>query len=120
MPRHTALTPEPQFSEVLLAIRRERLCKQSVLARQVDCSEAAVSFWEVGRRVPSNRMFRKIFQALQEAGASASELVMLKGTWARAVTAKVMRRGASQAATAATERAQQFCVDTRPGKGDSP
>jgi len=81
-------TPAPRFSEVLLEVLRTRLRKQVALAQRVECSEAAVSFWEAGRRIPSRRMFVKILDALHEAGATSSELLLLTSTWKGALLSR--------------------------------
>jgi transcriptional regulator with XRE-family HTH domain len=58
--------------------------KQAWLAHAIGCTDAAVSFWESGKRVPDPVTLYRIVDALNAAGASSSELLVLREHWHRA------------------------------------
>ena len=69
------------------ALRQRFAGKQLCLAVIVGCTEAAVSLWETGKRLPNARTFFLILRALEGAGAPPSELVTLGNTWVEAASA---------------------------------
>jgi DNA-binding transcriptional regulator YiaG len=85
---HSASAPAPEppdltpsFADQLKELRRRTACKQAILSEIVGCSEAAVSFWENGARLPKKRMLALLLTALAEHGASALELHALTQRW---------------------------------------
>jgi transcriptional regulator with XRE-family HTH domain len=66
--------------------------KQLWLARAVGCSDAAISFWETGKRVPQASSLVRVMRALTEAGASPIDIVALGRSWRMAT-----HRGAATA-----------------------
>jgi hypothetical protein len=69
------------FGSLLLKLRLECLGKQATFALAMDVTEAAVSYWEVGQRLPGRVLFRKAVQLLVTHGASPAELVVLEDKW---------------------------------------
>jgi transcriptional regulator with XRE-family HTH domain len=65
----------------LKELRRRTACKQAILSEVVGCSEAAVSFWESGARLPKKRMLTLLLTALADQGASSFELHSLTQRW---------------------------------------
>src|SRR5262249_47564331 len=55
--------------------------KQWWLAHVAGCSDAAVSYWESGKRLPASNRLSRIVDALTQAGASPSELATLERSW---------------------------------------
>lgn len=69
------------FALRLKEYRTKLFTKQSSLAHAIGCSEAAVSYWEAGRRLPQARTMTRILTVLDHAGVSRAELVELQRTW---------------------------------------
>ena len=69
------------FGDQLKALRRRTWCKQAVLSDVVGCSEAAISFWESGARLPKKRMLGLLLTALAREGVSPLELYSLSQRW---------------------------------------
>lgn len=72
------------FAGILRSLRRCHFVKQVALASAVGCTEAAVSYWENGKRAPDRHKFPTIANALSVAGASPTELDRLRVEWERA------------------------------------
>jgi DNA-binding transcriptional regulator YiaG len=86
-------TPEPghpTFSRYIKALRQRFGGKQWWLAYVSGCSDAAVSYWESGKRIPGPETLAKILDALLHEGASAGELATLRRCW---VQERGSRRG---------------------------
>lgn len=62
------------FGTVVRSLRVRLLGKQLTLAMAIGCTEAAVSFWETGTRVPSARLLASLVTCLERAGASNAEI----------------------------------------------
>ena len=62
------------FGNVLREFRIRLMGKQLTLAVSVGCTEAAISFWESDRRLPSPRLLALLVKRLTEAGASPDEV----------------------------------------------
>jgi DNA-binding transcriptional regulator YiaG len=80
--------PSPEDSEASFAcylkqIRRRLAGKQIWLSRAIGCSDAAISLWESGARLPNPRSVCRILTALAESGASTLELLALRRAWHR-------------------------------------
>jgi transcriptional regulator with XRE-family HTH domain len=71
----------PSFGDCLRALRQRLAGKQLWLARVAGCSDAAVSFWETGKRLPALSTLSRIENALTEAGASPGDLAGLRLSW---------------------------------------
>jgi hypothetical protein len=74
----------PYFADRLKELRQRIVGKQLCLSCAVGCTDAAVSFWESGKRLPQQDSFSRILAALAEGGASASELSTLRRSWVQA------------------------------------
>jgi transcriptional regulator with XRE-family HTH domain len=72
---------ERTFAGCLKRIRLAHHSKQVWLSCAVGCSDAAVSFWESGARVPSAKSMRRLLTALAEEGSPTSDLVELRRVW---------------------------------------
>jgi hypothetical protein len=79
------------FARQIKALRRRCGGKQLWLAVAAGCSDAAVSFWETGKRIPDEVTIARIVVALNEAGALPDELARLQGTWRKARLIRMMR-----------------------------
>jgi transcriptional regulator with XRE-family HTH domain len=95
-PAHTVrLTQVPhggaRFSLHIKDLRRRFGVKQLWLAYVTGCTDAAVSFWESGKRIPAERTLDRIVAALTEAGATRREVAILRHSWSEA---RVSRRDA--------------------------
>jgi DNA-binding transcriptional regulator YiaG len=74
---------EETFAQTLRIFRKRLFGKQSALSADLNCTQAAVSQWEMGRRVPDSVTFNKILDAVGKAGADALELSVLRTAWWR-------------------------------------
>lgn len=73
------------FGLVLQRLRAAYFAKQQCLAIGVGCTEAAVSFWEHNRRLPSSQLFTQLITRIKEAGASPKEISELIAAYRAAV-----------------------------------
>jgi hypothetical protein len=69
------------FSGHIKHLRQRFGGKQWWLAYVAGCSDAAVSFWESGKRIPASGTLSRIVDALLQAGASPRELATLRRSW---------------------------------------
>jgi DNA-binding transcriptional regulator YiaG len=81
------------FSHRIKELRRRFGGKQWWLAYAAGCTDAAVSFWESGKRIPSAAMMSRIADALMRAGAPAGELALLQRSWVEAKSSQCEARG---------------------------
>src|SRR3954452_12223136 len=81
------------FAHRFRALRTRLLVKQVTLSFHVRCTEAAISYWESGHRLPKRETIERIMSAFVACGATQSELDDLAGAWERAV----MRRAVGSA-----------------------
>jgi transcriptional regulator with XRE-family HTH domain len=89
MENNESLRPEPEesvdgarrFSVRLRRIRLGLRTKQVGLSGAIGCSDAAVSLWESGARIPTPHSMRRLLAALAEEGTPTSELLELRGVW---------------------------------------
>ncbi len=72
------------FSQCIKDLRRRFGGKQLWLACLAGCTDAAVSFWETGKRVPNWDTFSKILVALVDVGVPPSEIETLRRSWTEA------------------------------------
>jgi DNA-binding transcriptional regulator YiaG len=73
------------FGTVLQRLRVAYFAKQQCLAAGVGCTEAAVSFWESNRRLPSSQLLVQLITRIKEAGASPKEISELATAYRAAV-----------------------------------
>src|SRR6476619_6270973 len=73
-----------EFAQCLRALRARLVGKQVALSMAVRCTEAAISFWEAGRRLPVQLSLARIQEALIKSGATPFELEELRNAWQRA------------------------------------
>jgi transcriptional regulator with XRE-family HTH domain len=68
----------PTFKTVLYRLRKRYIGKQIALAGSLGCTEAAISFWENGRRLPLRAALPRILECFRIEGASVTELETLQ------------------------------------------
>ena len=66
--------------------------KQAWLSREIGCSDAAISFWESGGRLPNQQNLCRILVAMARSGATTSELLLLRSSWHQAMTKRTVGR----------------------------
>ena len=76
------------FADRLRYLRLRFLGKQLCLSHAIGCTDAAVSFWGSGKRLPQARTFYRILDALAHEGVSPSELSHLHASWREASLAR--------------------------------
>ena len=69
------------FACQLKGLRQRFGVKQLWLANALGCTDAAVSFWETGKRLPQFHILERMVSKLGEMGATPNELVTLYGSW---------------------------------------
>jgi len=80
-PPHIA--PETSFADCLRQVRRRLVLKQTSLSLPMGCSDAAISLWEAGQRLPRRRNLHRLLEAMDACGATAAEQLSLQQAWAR-------------------------------------
>jgi len=90
------------FAAVLKQIRARIRAKQCWLAREIGCTDAAISHWENGSRLPQETTMRRIFQALERGGGLPNELLTLLVAWRNGRAERIKRSGNVTAPTAPT------------------
>jgi DNA-binding transcriptional regulator YiaG len=86
---------DPRFAACLKRIRLGLQNKQVWLSGAIGCSDAAVSLWESGARVPTPDSLGRLLAALAKEGTPTSELLELRRVW---LTEYTRRRAARRAA----------------------
>lgn len=71
------------FHIVLHRLRRRYIGKQIALATSLGCTEAAISFWEHGRRLPLQALLPRIVECFRASGAPAIEIEELQQAYDR-------------------------------------
>ena len=71
----------PTFACQLKDFRQRFGFKQLWLANAVGCTDAAVSFWETGKRLPQAHIIVIMVDVLRKLGASSRELMTFYGCW---------------------------------------
>jgi helix-turn-helix protein len=69
------------FGRQLRSLRLRVNAKQLWLAREVGCSDAAVSFWETDRRFPHKAWIPRLLGAFRRSGARPDEIASLLNSW---------------------------------------
>ena len=83
-----------RFAVRLRRIRLGLHTKQVGLSGAIGCSDAAVSLWESGARIPTPHSMVRLLAALAEEGTPTSELLELRGVWLNEYTRRrAARRG---------------------------
>jgi transcriptional regulator with XRE-family HTH domain len=88
----TGLGHVGRFAVCLKRIRLALQTKQSCISGAIGCSDAAVSQWESGSRVPSVHSLHRLLQALAEGGTPTAELLELRRIWLDERTYRRCRR----------------------------
>lgn len=89
---------ERSFGHHLRSLRSELSVKQVSLSNNVGCSDAAISQWETGARLPRKRSLERLLSCLAQEGVPTSELRLLRERWH---CGRLLRRGLSRAAAIA-------------------
>jgi DNA-binding XRE family transcriptional regulator len=76
-----AMPPPPTFACQLKDFRQRFGFKQLWLANVVGCTDAAVSFWETGKRLPQAHIIVIMVDVLRKMGATPKELMVLYTSW---------------------------------------
>jgi hypothetical protein len=101
MENNEYLSPQPQesvdgavrFAVCLRRIRHGLRTKQVWLSGAVGCSDAAISLWESGARIPTPQSMGRLLAALAEEGTATSQLLELRRVWLNEYTRRRARRG---------------------------
>ncbi len=101
-----AFEPESSFGHCLRRARQTLDIKQVYLSAEIGCSDAAISFWERGHRVPTFSNVRRLLTALGAAGATAAEQLALREAWLRdkSRVVRILPMGGVQCAADSCER----------------
>jgi DNA-binding XRE family transcriptional regulator len=73
------------FAHRFRGLRARLLVKQVTLSHYAGCTEAAISYWESGHRLPKHTTIDRILCAFSACGATRSDLDDLAEAWQRAV-----------------------------------
>ncbi len=85
------------FHEVLRRLRKRYIGKQIGLAASLGCTEAAISLWESGRRLPLRPAVPAMLECFRMGGASLNEIETLQRAYdSRKRTSHRGRRGRSR------------------------
>ena len=76
------------FADVFRAMRIRLFGKQLGIAARLGCTDAAISYWESGSRLPSPRLIGKLVECLSQAGARPEEISELLIAYRRSVLAR--------------------------------
>jgi hypothetical protein len=71
-------------------LRNRLVVKQANLSYAMQCTEAAVSYWESGQRLPQRQSLLRILLAFSDLGATQAELDELAGAWQRAAIGRAV------------------------------
>lgn len=80
------------FATCLKQVRQRLAGKQAWLSQEVGCSDAAISFWESGGRLPNQQNLCRILAAVARGGATTPELLALRSAWHQEMTKRSMHR----------------------------
>jgi transcriptional regulator with XRE-family HTH domain len=70
------------FAELFKNLRKQLVGKQSCLSRAgLRCTDAAISHWERGLRLPRPKTLRNAVDVLTELGATPSDIEQLMSAW---------------------------------------
>ena len=71
------------FAHCLRQARQTLYMKQTCLSSAMSCTDAAISFWETGQRLPNRRNFQRLIEAMAAAGATSALQRDLCEAWLR-------------------------------------
>jgi transcriptional regulator with XRE-family HTH domain len=81
-----SLLPAAQsFGRSLRELRLRVNAKQIWLSYEIGCTEAAISFWERGRRIPTEDMLVRLLAAFQKSGVLPEQISALQVSWREAI-----------------------------------
>ncbi|HMJ53829.1 MAG TPA: helix-turn-helix transcriptional regulator [Polyangiaceae bacterium] len=82
---------DQSFAYCLREVRRRTLKKQACLSAAVGCSDATISFWESGFRLPTDRNLQRLLTAIASCGGTTAELLGLRAAWFRERTRRSLQ-----------------------------
>ena len=80
------------FASCLKQVRQRLAGKQAWLSQEVGCSDAAISFWESGGRLPNQQNLCRILAAVARGGATTPELLALRSAWHQEMSRRTLSR----------------------------
>src|SRR5688572_6287073 len=80
------------FASKLKQVRQRLTGKQAWLSQEVGCSDAAISFWESGGRLPNQQNLCRILAAVARGGATTPELLALRSAWHHEMSRRTLSR----------------------------
>jgi len=80
------------FASNLKQVRQRLAGKQAWLSQEVGCSDAAISFWESGGRLPNQQNLCRILAAVARGGATTPELMTLRNAWHQEMSRRSLSR----------------------------
>jgi transcriptional regulator with XRE-family HTH domain len=69
------------FGACLKTLRMRLSTKQLWLSGEIGCTDAAISYWETGRRLPQQGTLFRLVEVFRKNGASPDELYELRLSW---------------------------------------
>lgn len=91
-----------EFKEVLHRLRKRYLGKQFTLAAALGCTEASVSYWEHGRRLPQRDLLPRLIECFRNNGAQEAEVSELQEAYGGSGANPLMQLTGSSIVAAAT------------------
>jgi DNA-binding transcriptional regulator YiaG len=88
---------EASFAQCLRRVRRRLAGKQAWLSSELGCTDAAISLWESGDRLPNIRNLQRLLTTVARSGATTAELLGLRAAWHRGKVAPEYRAAAAAA-----------------------
>jgi transcriptional regulator with XRE-family HTH domain len=76
------------FPEKIRAMRLQLFGKQVGAAARLGCTDAAISYWESGSRLPSPKLMGRLVECLEQAGARPEDLSELLVSYRQSVLAR--------------------------------
>jgi transcriptional regulator with XRE-family HTH domain len=92
-PATVIVEDEERFAECLKRIRLGLNSKQAWLSQAIGCTDAAISLWETGSRIPTPQSLGRLLAALAREGTPTSELLKLRRVWLNDQRRRATRRG---------------------------
>src|ERR1039457_5702790 len=100
------------FNAILHRLRKRYIGKQLPLAPSLGCTEAAISFWERGRRLPLSAVLPRILECFRTCGASESEIETLQRDYdGRTQVSRTRRLGQSRDSSTKVQPKQRRFTD---------
>jgi DNA-binding XRE family transcriptional regulator len=81
------------FHIVLHRLRKQYIGKQLTLATSLGCTDAAISYWEHGRRLPLRTLMPLIVECFRAGGARTSEIEELERAYDRRRSSHYFNKG---------------------------